>query len=94
MKAQFTSYIGVRKSLGHPGFNVVIYTIDGQDPMYPIVGEIVSALSECVYSTTPAKWSPEGRYYAYGDVSSVSMYDLPIQDWSQDEAVVLKVLVH
>ena len=50
-----------RVNLNCPNHYAVIYTVSGEDPSFPIVGEIVHVLSPHRVSTTPTKWSMNGH---------------------------------
>jgi hypothetical protein len=66
--------------LNHRGSYVVIYTFEGQDPQFPIVGEVVQYLSNGRVFTTPKKWTDKGRAVLF-DTRLVDPYSFDKEDW-------------
>ena len=90
----YLKLLGKRLSFRYPGFYAVIYTLDGQDPYFPIVGEIVQELGGNHFMTIPTKWSIKGehRLSAPGEASR-DPFDLPMEDLLVEASSVVYPMV-
>jgi hypothetical protein len=79
--------LGNRHSLSFPGFYVVIYTFNGADPLFPIVGEVIRILSSKSVITTPSKWTINGesRICSIPGLEGGSIYDFNDEPWWTEE---------
>ena len=85
-----------RVNLNCPSHYAVIYTVSGEDPSFPIVGEIVHVLSPNRVSTTPAKWSMGGHtsVIPHNFSSSEYSFDLKVSEIVSDNAIPISHVVH
>jgi len=82
---QKEAILGKRKSLSFPGYYVVLYTFNGADPLFPIVGEIIRVVNSNHTTTTPTKWTSNGENTIYPKGTFVSgLYDFTNQSWWTD----------
>ena len=85
-----------RVNLNCPGHYAVIYTVTGEDPSFPIVGEIVHVISPNRVSTTPTKWSLNGHtsVVPHNFSSSEYSFDLKVSEVLSGNVVPIPHVVH
>lgn len=85
-----------RVNLNCPSHYAVIYTVTGEDPSFPIVGEIVHVISPNRVSTTPTKWSLNGHtsVVPHNFSSSEYSFDLKVSEVLSDNIVPIPNVVH
>lgn len=85
-----------RVNLNCPSHYAVIYTVTGEDPSFPIVGEIVHVISPNRVSTTPTKWSLNGHtsVVPHNFSSSEYSFDLKVSEVLSDNVVPIPHVVH
>ena len=85
-----------RLNLNCPSHYAVIYTVSGEDPSFPIVGEIVHVLSPDRISTTPTKWSMNGHtsVVPHNFSSSEYSFNLKVSEIFSDNVVPISHVVH
>lgn len=85
-----------RVNLNCPSHYAVIYTVSGEDPSFPIVGEIVHVLSHNMVSTTPAKWSMDGHtsVVPHNFSSSEYSFSLNVSEIFSDNVIPTSHVVH
>ncbi len=85
-----------RVNLNCPSHYAIIYTVTGEDPSFPIVGEIVHVISPSRVTTTPAKWSMAGHTSVVPHKFSNSeySYDLKVSEVFSDDVIPISHVVH
>lgn len=85
-----------RVNLNCPSHYAVIYTVGGEDPSFPIVGEIVHIISPNRVSTTPAKWSMSGHtsVIPHNFSSNEYSFDIKVSEIVSDNVIPIPNVVH
>lgn len=81
--------------LNSPYYHAYIYTTSGQDPNYPIVGEVVRISGNGHVNTQPTKWSVEGKCCLVIGVNfSDNNFDFNPSQVFEDNVISLEVIKH